>query len=71
MLKAWMRKHFTWLRHAFEGDFKSFLEYSIEHSGCDKKAVEHFRHSADGYKFEGDYEAFQRELEVWRDDAIE
>jgi hypothetical protein len=26
---------------------------------------EHFCHAADGYKFEGDYEAFMQELEQW------
>jgi hypothetical protein len=36
----------------------------VEYSGCDKKAREHFYYIARGYKFEGDYEAFQQELEI-------
>jgi hypothetical protein len=47
------------------GNFGGFLQYAMEQSGCDKKAKERFRHAAGGYKFEGDYEAFQRELEAW------
>ena len=28
----------------------------------------HFRHCAGGYLFEGDYEAFQRELATWEEE---
>jgi transposase len=62
ILKAWMRRHFRQLRHVYEGDFRGFLQYAVEQSGCDKKAKEHFRYAAGGYKFEGDYKAFQQEL---------
>jgi transposase len=65
LLKAWMRRHFKALRPQFQGDFGAFLRYAIEHSGCDKKAIEHFKYSAGGYQFEGDYEAFQQELADW------
>lgn len=60
-----MRRHFRSFRHLFQGDFRGFLRFAIAHSNCDKKAQEHFRHAAGGYKFEGDYEAFQVELERW------
>lgn len=40
------------------------MEYALEQSKCDKHAVQHFRYSAGGYLFEGDYENFQRELEA-------
>jgi len=49
----------------FQGDFGGFLRFAIAHSNCDKKAGEHFRHAAGGYKFEGDYKAFQAILERW------
>ena len=65
MLKAWMRRHFRSFRELFEGDFGGVLAYAIENSGCDRKATERFRHCAGGYLFEGDYEAFQRELATW------
>jgi DDE superfamily endonuclease len=64
MLKAWMRRHFQSFRHLFEGDFGGFLQFAIAQSGCDKKAQEHFQHAASGYKFKGDYEAFQQQLEL-------
>jgi hypothetical protein len=32
-------------------------------SGYNTKAKEHFQYTASGYKFEGDYKAFQEELE--------
>jgi len=60
-----MRRYFRLFREQFQGDFRGFLQYAIEQSGCDKKAREHFAHVAGGYKFEGDYEAFQQELEAW------
>jgi hypothetical protein len=65
MLKAWIRRHFRSFRHLFQGDIGGFLRFAIAHSGCDKKAIEHFRFAAGGYKFEGDYKAFQEELELW------
>ena len=68
LLKVWMRRHFRSFRELFEGDFGGFLAYAIENSGCDKKAIEHFRHCAGGYLFEGDYEAFQRELATWEEE---
>ena len=71
MLKAWMRRHFRRLRPQFEGDFGGFLWYALQHSGCDQAAQQHFRHSAGGYQFEGDLEAFQRELTYWADEEEE
>ena len=65
VLKAWMRRNYRELRAQFEGEFGLFLAHAIEVSGCDRFAKEHFRHSAGGYLFEGDYEACQRELEHW------
>ena len=60
-----MRRHFRSMRYQFKGDFNGFLWYAVENSGYDMKAKEHFRHAARGYKFQGDFEAFQRELEEW------
>ena len=60
-----MRRHFRSFRHLFQGDFGGFLRFAVAHSGCDTKAKEHFQYAAGGYKFEGDYEAFQEELERW------
>ena len=65
MLKAWMRRHFMAFQHVFQDDFGGFLKHAVEHSGCDRKAVEHFRHSDAGYLFNGEIEAFERELEQW------
>ena len=62
MLKAWMRRHFQHYREAFKGNFGGFIRFAIEHSGCDQKAREHFRHSPAGYQFEGDYEAYMERL---------
>lgn len=59
-----MRRYFRVMRYQFE-DFGSFLWYVVENSDCDSKVREHFRHAAGGYKFQGDYEVFQRELEEW------
>ena len=64
VLKSWVRPHFIQLRAEFKGNFGGFLQYAISHSGCDRFAVEHFRHSPGGYQFEGDYKAVQRELSV-------
>jgi transposase len=63
MLKAWIRRHFQSFHQLFQGDFGGFLHFVIAQSGCDRKAREHFQHAAGGYKFEGDYEAFQEELD--------
>ena len=57
-----MPRHFGSFRHLFQDDFGSFLQFAIAHSGCDTKAKEHFKYAAGGYKFEGDYEAFQEVL---------
>lgn len=59
-----MRRHFQTIRHQFE-DFENFLWYVIENNDCDNKMREHFRHAVGGYKFQGDYKAFQRELKKW------
>jgi hypothetical protein len=71
ILKAWMRWHFWQLRHVYKGDFGGFLQYAVEQSECNKKAKEHFCHAAGGYKFEGDYEVFQQELEAWSLEQVE
>ena len=63
VLKAWMRRHFEAFRLVFQNDFEGFLRYAIENSGCDRFAMEHFKHSAAGYIFDGEIEAFERELD--------
>ena len=65
VLKAWMRRHFETFRPVFANDFEGFLRYAIEHSGCDRYAVEHFRHSSAGYIFNGDIEAFEQQILEW------
>ena len=63
VLKSWMRKHFVYLKDGYQGHFEAFLEYAVKASKCDSHAVQFFRHSCEGgYKFEGDYEAYMREL---------
>ena len=64
VLKAWMKQHFRRLRGSFH-DFGGFLAHAVEESQCDKHAVAHFKHSASGYTFNGDYETYQRELNGW------
>lgn len=63
VLKAWMRRHFEAFRHVFQNDFEGFLKHAIDVSGCDRFAVEHFKHSTAGYIFDGEIEAFERDLE--------
>lgn len=46
----------------FEGNFGGLLEFAIAESGCDKHGVKHFKSSAGGYIFKGDWEAFQWDL---------
>lgn len=71
ILKAWMRRHFIYLREAYERRFEEFIRYAVEQSGCDRFAAEQFRHSAGGYKFEGDYEALLKELRHYETEAEE
>ena len=39
------------------------LKHAIDVSGCDRFAVEHFKQSTAGYIFDGEIEAFERDLE--------
>lgn len=64
-LKAWLRRHLAVLRPIFQGDFGGLLRHAIERSRCDQYAVEHFKYTAGGYMFEGDYEAIRKELDLW------
>ena len=61
--------NWTWskLRSPKEG----FLWYAIEYSGCDRAATQHFRHCTGGYQFEGDIEAYYRELARWAEEVDE
>lgn len=63
ILKAWVKRYFHRERNKFD-DFGLFLRYAVQQSGCDRFGEKHFRKSADSYMFEGDYEAFQRELDL-------
>lgn len=58
--KAWLKRYHARLYDG--GDFTQFLQRAIEQSECDRFGREHFQHSAGGYIFSGDYEAFQREI---------
>ena len=62
LLKAWMRRHYRLVWPLFNNDFEAFLAFAIETSECDKKAWQHFKFSAGGYVFEGDYEALMADL---------
>ena len=62
VLKAWMRRYFEAFKPQFEGDFEGFLRYALEHSGCDRFAKEHFKHSDAGYIFDGEIEEFERTM---------
>ena len=42
-----------------------FLQYAIDCTECDQFAIQHFKHAAGEYVFEGDYEALERDLERW------
>ena len=57
-----MRRYFEDFRHVFQNDFERFLRYAVENSGCDRFAVEHFKHSSAGYIFDGEIEAFEQEF---------
>ena len=52
-----MKRHFRRLR-SFFFNFKIFLFYVIEHNQCNKYAMNHFKHNADDYMFQKDYEVF-------------
>lgn len=71
MLKAWMRRYFNVLKRRFQGNFECFLRFAIENSQCDSKAREHFKYAAGGYRFEGDYAAYQRRLREFGDAQVE
>lgn len=62
ILKAWMRRYFETFRPIFQNDFEGFLRYAVEHSGCDRYAKEHFKHSNAGYIFDGEIKAFERDM---------
>lgn len=70
VLKAWMRRHFKAFKDVFANNFEGFLRYAIEHSGCDSTAVEHFKYSAAGYMFNGEIEAFKRDLQQWSQGGV-
>ena len=59
-----MQCRFEAFRHVFQSDFEGFLRYAIEISGCDRFAVEHFKHGPAGYVFDGEIEAFEQEFEL-------
>ena len=65
VLKAWMRRHFEAFRPVFQNDFEGFLRYAVINSGCDEYAREHFQYSPAGYIFDGEIEAFEREMDQW------
>ena len=68
VLKIWMRRHWREFRIQFQSDFVDFLKYAVNFSDCDIFARAHFRYSNkdyDDYRFESDYEIFQREFEIW------
>ena len=60
-----MRRHFENFRPVFQGDFEGFLRYAVEHSKCNQYAVNHYKHCASDYVFDGDIGAYHRDLERW------
>ena len=68
VFKTWMRRHWRELRTQFQSDFVDFLKYAVNFNDCDIFARAHFKYSNrdyDDYRFESDYETFQRKLEIW------
>ena len=66
VLKAWIRRYWRGLRDSYP-NFGDFLQHAIEESRCDRFDVEHFKHAGGRYLFDGDIEAFHRELEQYRE----
>ena len=66
-----MRRYFHHYRDAFRGDFGGFIRLALEHSGCDRSAREHSRHSAAGYQFEGGYKRYMEELRRFEGEVSE
>ncbi len=64
VLKAWVRRHFEEIWPHFEGTFGEFLHYAVERSRCDRFSRQHFKHSVEGYIFEADIKALERDLEA-------
>ena len=72
ILKAWLRRHFRPLKRRFGENFEGLLRHTVFASRCDRAAIAHFRHAANGlYRFEGDLEAFQRDLADWGREQVE
>ena len=65
ILKTWMRRHFRQLRAQFESNFEDFLKHALKINDCSDHAKTHFRHNVESYKFESDYETFQRQFAIW------
>lgn len=63
VLKAWIRRHFKDYWPGFDGDFGEFVQWAVQRSRCDLFAVERFRYGSEGYKFQGDLEAFETQLQ--------
>ena len=55
-----MQRHLEDLWHVLQNEFEGSLQYTMENSGCDKFAIEHFRYSAADYIFDGEIKAFER-----------
>lgn len=66
VLKAWVRRRFHLDWPEFNGTFGQWLLQAVELSGCDRFAVDHFRHAGNGgYMFEGDMDEFEERLRLW------
>ncbi len=64
VLKAWIRSHFHEIWPHFDGTFDDFLHYAVARSRCDRFQKQHFKHSVEGYIFEADIRALERDLEA-------
>jgi transposase len=65
VLKAFVRRRYRELWPHFDGNFGQFIMMCVRSSQCDQYATAHFKYSGNGgYVFEGDREAYDRELRV-------
>ena len=58
-----MKRHFEAFRPVFQNDFEGFLRYAVLNSRCVDYAKKHLKRSPARYVFDGEIEAFERELD--------
>jgi transposase len=69
ILKSWIRRRFYEIWLFFEGSFGDFFIKYVINSRCDRFEKVHFHYSSNGgYIFDGDLEAFDRQLRIFERD---